>query len=124
MVDDDPEIRKFIRIICGNSGYDVMEAEDGAQAIKALTSGEENSKSDGGEKNEKKTPEETKESGANPQLRVPPLNLDEKITWRSTPERTRLILRATFRSPRIVRKSVQPDTQQTPVSWGAEVARN
>lgn len=40
VVDDDPGIRKIIRIILEKSGYDVLEAEDGAQAINVLTSGE------------------------------------------------------------------------------------
>ncbi len=45
VVDDDPEILKFIRRTCGNSGYDVIEAENGAEAIKALTNSEESSRS-------------------------------------------------------------------------------
>ncbi len=40
VVDDDPDIRRIIRIILEKSGYDVLEAEDGAQAINVLDSGE------------------------------------------------------------------------------------
>ena len=40
VVDDDPDNRKLIRILLENFGYDVLEAEDGAQAINAVTSGE------------------------------------------------------------------------------------
>ena len=87
--------------------------------------GKEDVKSGGdSEKTEKETPGETKESGTNPQLRGPSLNLDEKITWRSTPKRTRLVLQATFRSPKIVRKSVDPNARRAPVPRGAEIARN
>jgi two-component system chemotaxis response regulator CheY len=40
VVDDDPDIREFIRIILENIGYDVLEAKNGAQAINVLGSGE------------------------------------------------------------------------------------
>ena len=40
VVDDDPEIRKLIRIILENSGYDVLEAQDGQEAIEKLNEGE------------------------------------------------------------------------------------
>ncbi len=40
VVDDDPEIRKLIRIILENSGYDVLEAQDGQEAIEILNKGE------------------------------------------------------------------------------------
>lgn len=44
VVGDDPEIHKFVRNTCENSGYEVIEAKNGAQAIKVLTGGEESSK--------------------------------------------------------------------------------
>ena len=40
VVDDDPSIRKLITIILENSGYDVLVAEDGKDAIDVLRSGE------------------------------------------------------------------------------------
>jgi DNA-binding NtrC family response regulator len=40
VVDDDPEIRKTIRLLLENVGYAVIEAEDGQDAINVLSSGE------------------------------------------------------------------------------------
>ena len=40
VVDDDPEVRKLIRIILENSNYEVIEAQDGQEAINMLGSGE------------------------------------------------------------------------------------
>lgn len=40
VVDDDPAIRKLIRLLLENAGYDVLEAENGQEAIKVLSSGE------------------------------------------------------------------------------------
>lgn len=40
VVDDVPAIRKLIRLILEHFGYDVMEAEDGQEAINLLNSGE------------------------------------------------------------------------------------
>lgn len=40
IIDDDPDVRKLIRIILENFGYDVLAAGDGQQAINLLTSGE------------------------------------------------------------------------------------
>ena len=40
MVDDDPAIRKLIRLILEPSGYDILVAEDGKDAINVLRSGE------------------------------------------------------------------------------------
>ena len=38
IIDDDPDVRKLIKIILENSGYEVVEAGDGHQAINLLTS--------------------------------------------------------------------------------------
>jgi len=40
VVDDDPSIRKLIRLKLENVGYDILEAEDGKDAIDLLRSGE------------------------------------------------------------------------------------
>ena len=40
VVDDDPAIRKLIRLILEPSGYDILVAEDGKDAINVLRSGE------------------------------------------------------------------------------------
>ena len=40
VVDDEPDVRKVIRMTLEKSGYHVIEAEDGDQAIKALNHGE------------------------------------------------------------------------------------
>ena len=36
VIDDEPQIRKFLRISLGANGYEVVEAENGAQGIAAL----------------------------------------------------------------------------------------
>ncbi len=41
-----------------------------------------------------------------PPLRVRPLNLDQKITWKSAPKAERLTIRAHFTAPRIVKQNV------------------
>jgi DNA-binding NtrC family response regulator len=40
VVDDEPDVRKVIRMTLEKTGYHVLEAEDGEQAIKVLNSGE------------------------------------------------------------------------------------
>ncbi len=40
VVDDEADLRKSIRLILSKAGYDVVEAEDGEQAIQAIRSGE------------------------------------------------------------------------------------
>jgi len=40
VVDDEPDVRKVIRMTLEKTGYHVIEAEDGEQAIKALNEGE------------------------------------------------------------------------------------
>ena len=40
VVEDDPHVRKLTRLILEDSGYDVLEAKDGEEAINLLSSGE------------------------------------------------------------------------------------
>ena len=40
VVDDEPDVRKVIKRILTKAGYDVIEAEDGEQAIEAINEGE------------------------------------------------------------------------------------
>src|SRR6476659_3756358 len=40
IVDDEADIRKSIRLTLSKAGYQVVEAEDGEQAIKAIRSGD------------------------------------------------------------------------------------
>jgi two-component system chemotaxis response regulator CheY len=40
VVDDEAEIRKPIRIMLNQAGYEVVEAEDGEQAVKAIKAGD------------------------------------------------------------------------------------
>ncbi len=40
VVDDEADLRKFIRLILTKASYDVVEAEDGEQAIQAIRSDE------------------------------------------------------------------------------------
>ena len=69
------------------------------------------------EENEIET-EKTPEAG---ESRIRPLNVDARITWRTTPRRTRLNISSTFVSPKIVRSQVRPNTDWVPVSQGAKI---
>ncbi len=40
VVDDEPDIRKVVRMTLEKSGYDVVEAEDGEKAIEEIKKGE------------------------------------------------------------------------------------
>ncbi|MBI5197744.1 MAG: response regulator [Nitrospirae bacterium] len=40
VVDDEPDVRKAVRLGLTKSGYDVLEAEDGEKAIEILNSGD------------------------------------------------------------------------------------
>ncbi len=40
VVDDEPDIRKVVRMTLEKAGYDVLEAEDGEEAIEAIKKGE------------------------------------------------------------------------------------
>ena len=40
VVDDEPDVRRVVRITLEKAGYHVLEAEDGEEAIKVLSSGE------------------------------------------------------------------------------------
>ena len=40
VVDDEPSVRTVVRLILEKAGYDVLEAENGQQAIEAINTGE------------------------------------------------------------------------------------
>lgn len=40
VTDDEPDVRKLVRMVLTKAGYDVLEAEDGAKAIEVLNTGE------------------------------------------------------------------------------------
>lgn len=40
VVDDEPDVRKVVRMTLEKAGYDVIEAEDGEKAIEAIKEGE------------------------------------------------------------------------------------
>jgi two-component system chemotaxis response regulator CheY len=40
VVDDEPDVRKVVRMMLTRSGYDVIEAEDGEKAIQVINEGE------------------------------------------------------------------------------------
>lgn len=40
IVDDEPDVRKLVRMTLEKAGYDVLEAEDGEKAIEAINTGE------------------------------------------------------------------------------------
>ncbi len=40
IMDDEPDVRKVVKMILTKAGYDVIEAEDGEKAIEAINEGE------------------------------------------------------------------------------------
>ena len=40
IVDDEPDVRKVVKMTLSKAGYDVIEAEDGEKAIEAIKAGE------------------------------------------------------------------------------------
>ncbi len=40
VVDDEPDVRKSVRLILAKAGYDVVEAEDGEKGVAAIKSGD------------------------------------------------------------------------------------
>jgi len=40
IVDDEPDVRKIVKKVLTKAGYDVIEAEDGEQAMEAINDGE------------------------------------------------------------------------------------
>lgn len=56
-------------------------------------------------------------------LRVPPLGLDDRITWRSAPERTRLSVAASYATPVVARSKIDPNSGWTPVAAGTQLAK-
>ncbi|QDV52477.1 hypothetical protein [Gimesia fumaroli] len=63
------------------------------------------------------------EQGINlPPLRVRPLNLDQKITWKSAPRAERLTIRAHFSAPRIAKQDVPANSGWFAITDTAKVA--
>lgn len=40
VTDDEPDVRKLVKMVLTKAGYDVLEAEDGAKAIEVINTGE------------------------------------------------------------------------------------
>lgn len=57
-------------------------------------------------------------------LRFPTLNLDSKITWRPTAERTRLTIHAHFTKPTVTRVPTKPNADWAAVPATTKVAKN
>lgn len=57
-----------------------------------------------------------------PQLRVRPLNLDQKITWKSAPKAERLTIRAHFSAPQIAKQNVPANSGWFAITDTAKVA--
>jgi hypothetical protein len=53
----------------------------------------------------------------------PTLNLDDKITWRSTPSRQRLTLQPSYTSASVIRKPVYPKSEWTTLPAEASIAK-
>jgi len=70
---------------------------------------------------EKKAPKAEQETNL-PELRVQPLNLDQKITWKSAPLAERLTIRAHFTAPRIAKQNVPSNSGWYAIDDTAKVA--
>lgn len=57
-----------------------------------------------------------------PRLRVRPLNLDQKITWKSAPKAERLTIRAHFTAPRIAKQSVPTNSGWFAITDSTKIA--
>lgn len=57
-----------------------------------------------------------------PQLRVRPMNVDEKITWKSAPRAERLTIRASFSAPQIAKQEVPTNSGWFAITDTAKVA--
>lgn len=57
-----------------------------------------------------------------PPLRVRPLNLDQKITWKSAPKAERLTIRAHFTAPRVVKQNVPANSGWFAITDSAKIA--
>ena len=57
-----------------------------------------------------------------PQLRVQPLNLDQKITWKSVPRAERLTIRAHFSAPQITKQSIPTNSGWFAITDSTKVA--
>lgn len=73
---------------------------------------------------EKKAPKAEQETNHLPPLRVRPLNLDQKITWKSAPRADRLTIRAHFSAPKIAKQDVPSNSGWYAIDDTAKVASN
>ncbi|QDV19864.1 hypothetical protein Pan153_45330 [Gimesia panareensis] len=71
---------------------------------------------------EKKAPKAEQETNHLPPLRVRPLNLDQKITWKSAPRAERLTIRAHFTAPQIAKQDVPTNSGWYAIDDTARVA--
>lgn len=53
----------------------------------------------------------------------PTLNLDEKVTWRATPERRRLTIKPAYTHARLVRMPAYPESDWMPVNGDSKLAK-
>lgn len=58
-----------------------------------------------------------------PSLRVPTLDLDRKLTWRTAPSRARLTIRSSFGNATVSRRNVNVNAGWVPVPDGSTIAR-
>lgn len=73
---------------------------------------------------EKKAPKAEQETNHLPPLRVRPLNLDQKITWKSAPRAERLTIRAHFTAPQIAKQNVPSNSGWYAIDDSARIASN
>lgn len=70
-----------------------------------------------------KTPKAEQETNF-PPLRVRPLNLDQKITWKSAPRAERLTIRTSFSAPKVAKQDVPVNSGWFAITDSAKIASN
>jgi hypothetical protein len=50
-----------------------------------------------------------------------PMSLDNKVTWRSAPERTRMKVRSTFATPVVARSTIDSNSDWAPVAGATKI---
>jgi hypothetical protein len=76
------------------------------------------------EDGKEKEAEQESTPSKNGEVVFPPLNVDNKITWRSRPIRKRLTIRSRFPTPSIARNRVNPNDKWIPISTGTKIVSN
>jgi hypothetical protein len=67
--------------------------------------------------------ESASEGDSEIKLRLPAFDMSDKITWRAPPQRTRLVVRASYRTPAVARHRAQPNEGWLPAPQDTQLVR-